>query len=84
MDKEVVTVNERSGKEEVEYKSYLLTTRFFVKCHREGGGFACYLCSKHRERDTVCKREESLVDHVGEKHGIGEYEGDGDIRDVSR
>ncbi|KAK1777619.1 hypothetical protein QBC45DRAFT_416358 [Copromyces sp. CBS 386.78] len=85
VDKEVVTHNERTGKEEgVEYRSYLLTTRFFVKCHREGGGFACYLCSKHRERDTVCKREESLVDHVGEKHSIGEYEGDGDILDVTR
>lgn len=84
VDKEVVTHNERTGKEEVEYRSYLLTTRFFVKCHREGGGYACYLCSKHRERDTVCKREESLVDHVGEKHSIGEYEGDGDIRGVTR
>ncbi|KAK3350617.1 hypothetical protein B0H65DRAFT_92905 [Neurospora tetraspora] len=84
VDKEMVTHNERTGKEEVEYRSYLLTTRFFVKCHREGGGFACYLCSKHRERDTVCKREESLVDHVGEKHSIGEYEGDGDVRDVTR
>ncbi|EAA31530.1 hypothetical protein GE21DRAFT_7014 [Neurospora crassa] len=84
VDKEVVTHNERTGQEDVEYRSYLLTTRFFVKCHRGGGGFACYLCSKYRERDTVCKREESLVDHVGEKHSIGEYAEDGDVRDVTR
>ncbi|KAK3402692.1 hypothetical protein B0T20DRAFT_398909 [Sordaria brevicollis] len=86
VDKEVVThhPNPRTGKEEeeVEYRSFLLTTRFFVKCHREGGGYACYLCSRHRERDTVCKKEESLVDHVGSKHSVGEYEGDGDIREV--
>lgn len=79
-----MTHNERTGQEDVEYRSYLLTTRFFVKCHREGGGFACYLCSKYRERDTVCKREESLVDHVGENHSIGEYAEDGDVRDVTR
>lgn len=86
VDKEVVThvPNPRTCKEEeeIEYRSFLLTTRFFVKCHREGGGYACFLCSKHRERDTVCRKEESLVDHIGSKHSVGEYEGDGDIREV--
>ncbi|KAK0609501.1 hypothetical protein B0T17DRAFT_512602 [Bombardia bombarda] len=67
-----------------EDRTYLLTTRFLVKCHREGAGYACYLCFKHRERDTLCKGVESLVGHVSDKHSIREYESDPDIRDVTR
>lgn len=64
-------------------RTYLLTDRFIVKCHREGVGFACYLCFQHRDRDALCKGVESLVTHVLDKHDVFEYEGDPDIRDVT-
>lgn len=50
-----------------------------MKCHREGGGFACVLCSRWREADTVCEGVEALVEHVWRDHGGREIEGDGDI-----
>ncbi|KAB5511497.1 hypothetical protein GE09DRAFT_1180128 [Coniochaeta sp. 2T2.1] len=67
----------------IQDRTYLLTDRFIVKCHREGVGFACYLCFQHRDRDALCKGVQSLVTHVLEKHDIAEYETDPDIRDVT-
>jgi hypothetical protein len=67
----------------VQDRTYLVTDRFIVKCHREGAGFACYLCFRYRDMDAICKNVQSLVTHVLERHGVGEYERDGDIRDVT-
>lgn len=67
----------------VQDRTYVLTDRFIVKCHREGTGFACYLCFQHRDRDALCRGVQSLVTHVLEKHDISEYETDPDIRDVT-
>lgn len=67
----------------VQDRTYLLTDRFIVKCHREGAGFVCYLCFQYRDRDALCKGVQSLVTHVLEKHDISEYETDPDIRDVT-
>ncbi|KAK4104335.1 hypothetical protein N658DRAFT_250769 [Parathielavia hyrcaniae] len=67
-------------------RTYLLTRRFLFKCHRPmvGGGteYACYLCLRHRDRDTICRTEEGLVSHVTKRHGVAEYEADRDIREV--
>jgi hypothetical protein len=67
----------------VQDRTYVLTDRFIVKCHREEVGFACYLCFQHRDRDALCKGVQSLVTHILEKHDISEYETDPDIRDVT-
>ncbi|KAK4160606.1 hypothetical protein QBC43DRAFT_325272 [Cladorrhinum sp. PSN259] len=68
-------------------RSFVLTPRFMAKCHREAGigageGYACYLCVCNRDRDTLCKSEEGLVNHVASKHGVDEYLGERDIREV--
>ena len=89
IDKEIV-VKERSlprtGElvKTVEDRGYIITSRFLDKCHREDGGFACFLCYRFRDRDTLCRWPESLVNHIAEKHDIRELEGDADIRDVSK
>jgi len=72
------------GSETVVVRTYVLTRRFVFKCHREGSGYACYLCFRHRDRDTVCRSEEGLVSHVTSKHNISEYESDRDIRELNR
>lgn len=73
---EIVKASSRQGASD---RTFLVGTRFLVKCHREGGGFACVLCSKCREADTVCGEVEGLVEHLWREHGVGELEGDGDV-----
>lgn len=58
---------------------FLITNRFVVKCHGDGGGFACVLCRRWSDGDTVMRGVEELVDHVWREHGVGEVRGDGDI-----
>lgn len=65
-------------------RTYLLTRRFIFKCHREDSGYACYLCYCYRDRDTLCKSEEGLVNHVTNRHSAGEYERERDIRELGR
>ena len=60
----------------------MISNRFIVKCHREGGGFACVLCSKCREYDTVCREVEELVEHVWSEHEGWEVEGEEDVREM--
>jgi hypothetical protein len=72
------------GSEITVVRSYLVTRRFIFKCHREGSAFACYLCRCYRDRDTLCRSEETLVSHVASKHSIGEYERERDIKEVDR
>ena len=66
----------------VEERTYLLGNRFVVKCHREQAGFACVLCARYRDKDTVCATADGLVKHVWRSHEVGEYEDDVDIREV--
>jgi hypothetical protein len=68
--------------EVIEDRTFLLGNRFVVKCHREGRGFACVLCSTSRDRDTICESAEGLVRHVWQKHEVGEYLTDVDIREI--
>jgi hypothetical protein len=72
------------GTETTVVRTYLLTRRFIFKCHREGSEYACYLCFRHRDRDTLCRSEEGLVSHVTSKHSTAEYGDDRDIRELSR
>lgn len=73
-----------NGSEVIVVRTYLLTPRFIFKCHREEPGYACYLCYRHRESDTLCKTEEGLVSHVTSKHSIAEYESERDIKELNR
>lgn len=68
----------------LQVRTFALTGRFLVKCHREEAGFACYLCYRHRDRDTLCPDVESLVSHVAEQHYIAEYLGEPDIKEATR
>jgi hypothetical protein len=56
--------------------------RFVIKSHREGGGYACVLCSRHRATDTTCESISSLIDHVWQEHKALEYEREIDIVEV--
>ncbi|KAF2476423.1 uncharacterized protein BDR25DRAFT_65895 [Lindgomyces ingoldianus] len=77
---EIVKEDERSkiGRERV----FLLENRFVVKSHRDGGPYACVLCSVHRENDTVCDSVAALVDHVWQDHLCGEFEKEVNIVEV--
>ncbi|KAF2796087.1 hypothetical protein K505DRAFT_348193 [Melanomma pulvis-pyrius CBS 109.77] len=61
---------------------FLVQQRFIVKCHREGGRFACVVCSKFRETDTVCGEARALVDHLWREHTCVELERDEDVVEV--
>ncbi|KAF2867900.1 hypothetical protein BDV95DRAFT_164798 [Massariosphaeria phaeospora] len=71
-------VKQYDGKRDIA-RRFLIGNRFAIKCHREGGGFACVLCSRFREADTVCGDLRALVEHVWDEHGVGDLEADGDI-----
>ncbi|OCL01369.1 hypothetical protein AOQ84DRAFT_220367 [Glonium stellatum] len=57
--------------------------RFVVKSHRDGGGYACVLCSRYRTTDTTCESISSLIDHVWQEHKAREYEREVDIIEVT-
>lgn len=84
IEKEVVSRYSDDGSEAITARSYLLTRRFIFKCHRDGSGYACFLCFCNRDRDTLCKLEEGLVGHITSRHTAREYEKDRDIRELSR
>jgi hypothetical protein len=60
-------------------RTFLVGTRFLVKSHRQGVGFACVLCSEYRDGDTVCTEVRSLVEHIWREHTCAELEWDDDI-----
>ena len=60
-------------------RTYLLSNRFVVKCHRKGVGFACVLCARFRDRDTIVESAQDLVAHVRQRHDVGEYKTEPDI-----
>jgi len=69
-------------KEVMETREFRLAQRFVVKCHTADGEFACVLCSKHRERDALCRTVDALVNHVGKFHEVDELERDADLRET--
>jgi len=68
--------------EKFEERTYLVNNRFIIKCHREGMGFACALCTQFRDRDTITESAQGLIRHVWQKHDAEEYEADPDITEV--
>lgn len=60
-------------------KRFLVRNRFTIKCHRERGGFACVLCAKHGDADTVCRSIGALMEHLWKEHTSEDMEKDEDI-----
>ena len=60
-------------------KRFLVRNRFTIKCHRERGGFACVLCAKYGDADTVCRSIGALMEHLWKEHTIEDMEKDEDI-----
>lgn len=65
-----------------ERRVFLVKNRFVIKCHREGQGFACVLCARFKESDTVCRELEALMDHLWREHTSQELEKDDDIFEI--
>jgi hypothetical protein len=61
---------------------FLVKNRFVIKCHREGKGFACVLCARFKESDTVCREVGALMEHLWKDHTSGELEKDGDVFEI--
>lgn len=68
----------------VDERAFHLGQRFVVKCHTPDGGYACVLCSRHRDSDAICPSVRALVNHVGRAHDVRELERelDFDVRAV--
>jgi hypothetical protein len=82
IDKELVHRaggREREHGEQVEERTYYINNRFLVKCHREKAGFACLLCFRYRDNDTLCETIQRFVNHIWKKHSVAEYEAETDI-----
>ena len=60
-------------------KRFMIRNVFVVKCHRAGGGFACVLCAKYGEVDTVCRSIAALMEHLWKEHTAEDLEKDEDI-----
>ena len=56
-----------------------ITARFILKCHTENGEFACLLCHRYRDVDSICGNPESLVRHLGQVHSIEQMEREEDL-----
>jgi len=70
IDKELVHEQSSSGKyreQRIEERTYYINNRFIVKCHREKAGFACLLCFRYRDSDTLCETIQRFVNHVWKK-----------------
>jgi hypothetical protein len=69
-----VIVNDKHTK-----RTFMIKNRFVIKSHRECGGFACVLCARFREADTVCKDIGALMQHLWMDHKAEELEKDDDV-----
>lgn len=58
---------------------FLVRNEFVVKCHRIGGGFACALCARWGDADTICRDVGDLMEHLWREHEVGDLERDEDI-----
>jgi len=67
----------------VEDRTYLVSNRFIIKCHRPNGQYACALCFRFRDKDTLCDSPRTLIRHVQVKHTADEYL-DADIKEVGQ
>ena len=60
-------------------RRFLVGNVFVVKCHRAGGGFACVLCAKYGDADTVCRSIGALMEHLWKEHTSRDLERDEDV-----
>jgi hypothetical protein len=74
---------EEFDEEVFERRTFLVENRFIVKCHREQAGFACVICARNRDYDTVCSDTAGLVRHLWKKHEVEDFEDDDDITELS-
>lgn len=65
-----------------ERRVFLVKNRFVIKCHKEGQGFACILCARFKESDTVCRELGALMDHLWREHTSQELEKDDDVFEI--
>jgi hypothetical protein len=65
-------------------RCFQISNRFVVKCHRGGadGQYACVLCSRHADVDSVCGDVKALIKHIWEEHSIAELKHEEDITEV--
>ncbi|KAF1979497.1 hypothetical protein BU23DRAFT_548727 [Bimuria novae-zelandiae CBS 107.79] len=70
------------GQEVTEAREFHLGQRFVIKCHTPDGTYACVLCSRHRDKDAVCRTVEALVKHVGRFHDVEELESEVDLKET--
>lgn len=65
-------------------RRFHIQNRFVVKCHRDGvdGGYACVLCSKSANVDTVCGDVKALIRHVWIDHSAVELDLEEDVEEV--
>jgi hypothetical protein len=61
---------------------FLIKNRFIIKSHRQGAGFACVLCARFKESDTVCRDVGALMEHLWRDHTKEELEKDEDIFEI--
>jgi hypothetical protein len=78
---EIIT-DGRKGGDGYKRRIFLVKNRFVIKCHREGTGFACILCARFKESDTVCREIGALMDHLWREHTSEELEKDDDILEI--
>lgn len=78
---EIIADNCRRGHER-KRRVFLVKNRFVIKCHREGQGFACVLCARFKESDTVCREIGALMEHLWREHSSDELEKDCDIFEI--
>jgi hypothetical protein len=61
---------------------FLIKNRFVIKCHRQGAGFACVLCARFKESDTVCRDVGALMEHLWRDHTKEDLEKDDDVFEI--
>ncbi|EPE10555.1 hypothetical protein F503_05650 [Ophiostoma piceae UAMH 11346] len=95
-DRTVATTTHRKNIVElVQDRLFVVSNRFIVKCHRPAAydglentllppSYACSLCDRFDAdgKVTLCSSMARLVNHVCEKHSVGELLSDPDIREI--
>ncbi|EUC34709.1 hypothetical protein COCCADRAFT_35644 [Bipolaris zeicola 26-R-13] len=65
-------------------RTFQVSNRFVVKCHRDGpdAQYCCVICSKYSDSDTVCGDVKALVKHLSDEHEVRELKHEEDIVEV--
>ncbi|EMD65672.1 hypothetical protein COCSADRAFT_139900 [Bipolaris sorokiniana ND90Pr] len=65
-------------------RTFQVSNRFVVKCHRDGpdAQYCCVICSKYSDSDTICGDVKALVKHLSDEHDVRELKHEEDIVEV--